>query len=338
MFKFVKTRIHHPLKPFNAIKFASTLTLIEVTSEGKIAQSSLNTLAAAAQLGNPVNGLVLGSKASEIAESLKHIDYKLLNKVLVAESKIYDHYLPENVAPLCAELLKNQDYSHFLTSSSSIGKNVLPRIGALLDYQPICDIIQIQDHKTFIRPMYAGNVLATVECNQDKKLISIRASSFESLHEGTNNAVIEHISIPESKQLNIHWNSNNLTKSERPELTSASRVVSGGRGLKNKETFEKLIVPLADVLGAGIGATRAAVDSGFCDNDLQIGQTGKIIAPELYIAVGISGAIQHLAGIRESKTIVAINKDPEAPIFQFSDYGIVADANDIIPELIEKLK
>lgn len=322
-------------------KFASTLAFIESTKEGKIVPSSLNALTAAQELGNPIHAVMLGSQASATASALKSsVKCEKLDKILVSNADAFDNYLPERVAPLLAQILKSDEYTHFVTAANAIGKNTLPRLGALLDNQPINDITKIVDAKTFVRPIYAGNAIATVECSQSKKLISVRPSAFDSIPQGsTESAAVEEVKVTESKpQIDIKWEGENLIKSERPDLGSASIVVSGGRALKDKETFDKLLIPLADVLHAGIGATRAAVDNGFCDNSMQIGQTGKVVAPDLYLAIGISGAIQHLAGMKDSKVIVAINNDPEAPIFKVADYGLEGDINQVVPELTQKLK
>ncbi|SCU80397.1 LAME_0B02960g1_1 [Lachancea meyersii CBS 8951] len=321
-------------------RLASTLVFLESSKDGKIAQSSMSALTAAAQLGFPIAALLAGSSASKAAEELKKTGGSaLLQQIYVANNEAYDHYFAENVTPLALELLKEPEYTHFVVASSAVGKSILPRMGALLDFQPICDITKIVDSATFVRPIYAGNALATVKCLQDKKLISIRASSFPAAaaSEATNAAISEAPQSSQVSELTVKWEGENLVKSARPDLGSASKVISGGRGLKNKETFDNLVTPLADSLGAAIGATRAAVDSGFCDNSLQIGQTGKVVAPDLYIGLGISGAIQHLAGMKDSKVIVAINNDQEAPIFQVADYGLVGDLNEIVPELTEKL-
>lgn len=224
-----------------------------------------------------------------------------------------------------------------MASGSAFGKNVLPRVSANLDVQPISDIIKVTAEDTFVRPIYAGNALQTVKSSDPIKLITVRSSAFEAAPTGSGSAAIEDAADPKAASP-TEWVSENLTKSERPDLGSASRVVSGGRGLKDKENFDKIIFPFADALGAAVGASRAAVDSGFADNSLQVGQTGKVVAPELYVAVGISGAIQHLAGMKDSKTIVAINKDAEAPIFQVADLGLVDDLFDAVPKLTEQLK
>ncbi|GAV54882.1 hypothetical protein ZYGR_0AS02050 [Zygosaccharomyces rouxii] len=322
-------------------RFASTLTFIETSKDGDIVSSSLNSLAAAAQLGNPIHAVILGSHASAAANKLKtSVQCEKLAKILVSNNVGFDHYLPEKVAPVLGQLLQNDEYSHFVTASSTVGKTNLPRLGALLDLQPINDIIKIVDTKTFVRPIYAGNAIATVECSQPKKLISIRASAFEPIAQGsTDSAAVEELQELEAESsIDIKWEGETLIQSERPDLGSASRVVTGGRALKDKENFDKILIPLADALHAGIGATRAAVDNGFCDNSLQVGQTGKVVAPDLYVAVGVSGAIQHLAGMKDSKVIVAINNDPEAPIFKVADYGLEGDVYKIVPELTQKLK
>ncbi|SCU81911.1 LAFA_0C07932g1_1 [Lachancea sp. 'fantastica'] len=320
-------------------RLASTLVFVESSKDGKIAQSSLSALAAASQLRNPVTALLAGSASGKAAEELqKNSGSASLKQIFVAQDQAYDHYFAEKVTPLALELLKDPEYTHFVVAGSAVGKSILPRLGALLDYQPICDITKIVDSTTFVRPIYAGNALATVKCSQDKKLISVRASSFPvTAGEASNAPISEAPKVGQPSDLAIKWEGEMLVKSARPDLGSASKVVSGGRGLKNKETFDSLVTPLADALGAAIGATRAAVDSGFCDNSLQIGQTGKVVAPDLYIGLGISGAIQHLAGMKDSKVIVAINNDQDAPIFQTADYGLVGDLNEIVPELTAKL-
>ncbi|CEP63961.1 Aim45p LALA0_S09e06414g [Lachancea lanzarotensis] len=321
------------------LRFASTLVFVESTKDGKIAQSSLSALSAASQLGNPVAALLAGSASGKAAEELqKNPGSASLQQIFVAEEHAYDHYFAEKVTPLTLELLKDPEYTHFVVAGSAVGKSILPRLGALLDYQPICDITKIVDATTFVRPIYAGNALATVKCSQDKKLISVRASSFPvTAGEASTASISKAPPVSQVSELAVKWEGENLVKSARPDLGSASKVVSGGRGLKNKETFDSLVTPLADSLGAAIGATRAAVDSGFCDNSLQIGQTGKVVAPDLYIGLGISGAIQHLAGMKDSKVIVAINNDQDAPIFQVADYGLIGDLNEIVPELTAKL-
>lgn len=321
-------------------RLASTLAFVESES-GVVSKASLSALNAAGKLNNPITAILVGSDAAEAAGNLKNsYSCEQLKDIIVIKDSQFDHYLPEKVTPSIVELLQKDEFSHFVTASSSVGKNILARIGALLDNQPISDVIEIKDPHTFVRPIYAGNILSTVKNTQQKNILSIRASSFTSLPEGSSDSasVVEKSAVADSDNISAQWESENILKSGRPELGSAKRIVSGGRALKDKETFDKLITPLADALGAGIGATRAAVDNGFCDNSLQIGQTGKVVAPELYIAAGISGAIQHLAGIKDSKVIVAINNDPEAPIFKIADYALVDDVFKALPELTEKVK
>lgn len=326
-------------RSFLSSRFASTLALIETNAEGKLEPSCLNLLDAAKQLNNPIVALFVGSKAAIGAQDLQDsVKCEGLSKILVAKDSSLDHYLPENVSPLLADLLKDDEYTHFVVSSSSVGKNILPRLGALIDNQPVCDVIKILGPTKFIRPIYAGNALATIECPQTKKLLSIRASAFPAVETGKlEGAEVAEVPFTLKDALPIEWVSANLTKTSRPELGSAKVIVTGGRAFKDKESFEKYMVPLADSLNAAIGATRAAVDNGLCDNSLQIGQTGKIVAPSLYIAVGVSGAVQHLAGMKDSGTIVAINNDPDAPIFKNADYGLEGDLFEIVPQLTEKI-
>ncbi|CAI4054709.1 hypothetical protein SUVZ_16G2830 [Saccharomyces uvarum] len=320
--------------------YASTLAFIESSKDGSVSRSSLSLLAAAQKLSNPITVVITGSQAGKIAQALKSsYSCNNLEKLVIFEDSKLDTCLPEELTPLLVKLLKGNEYSHFVVSNSSVGKNVLPRVGALLDIQPVCDVTVIKDPKTFIRPVYAGNIISTIECPAEKKLLSIRTSAFAPISEGSTDSVaIEKGSDIPPCDLDVTWVKTILTKSERPELTSALNVVTGGRALKDKETFNKLLSPLADVLHAAIGATRASVDNGLCDNSLQIGQTGKVIAPNLYIAVGVSGAVQHLAGMKDSKVIVAINNDPDAPIFNVADYGLQGDLYKIVPELTEKLR
>jgi electron transfer flavoprotein alpha subunit len=312
-----------------------TLAFVE-TAGSKISPAALSTITAASQIGEPVVALVVGSSGKAVAEDVSKIPE--VSKVIVAENAQYDHYLAEEVSPLVAKILQsNTDLTKFFISASAVGKSILPRAGALLDVQPVSDIIKVESPTTFVRPIYAGNALATVESSDSIIMASVRSSAFAPAAVGSGSAPIEPFTEQIDSKCRTTFVSEQLVTSERPELGSATKVVAGGRGLKNKETFEKLIEPLAEKLGAAIGASRAAVDSGFCDNSLQVGQTGKIVAPELYVAVGISGAIQHLAGMKDSKTIVAINKDGEAPIFNVADIGLVADLNEVVPELTEKL-
>jgi electron transfer flavoprotein alpha subunit len=256
-----------------------------------------------------------------------------IKKVFIADSEVYAHFLAENFAELIQDVAKN--YAAILAPATTFGKNVLPRVAALLDMEQISDVVAIIDNKTFVRPIYAGNALATIQSENLIKLITVRTTAFVKTEIGDNNVPIEKLTkvIPNH---HTKFLSHSLTKSERPELSNARIIISGGRGLQSAENF-KMLARIADKLGAAIGASRAAVDAGFVPNDYQVGQTGKVVAPELYIAVGISGAIQHLAGMKDSKVIVAINKDPDAPIFQVADYGIVGDLFEILPELEKAL-
>ena len=245
--------------------------------------------------------------------------------------------MPENYAPLLVENIKKGGYTHVLAGHTAFGKNLMPRVAALLDVQQVSDITAIENEKTFIRPIYAGNAIATVESSDVIKIITIRGTAFEAAEAEGGSASVEDGVDPKA-EAPMEWVSENLAKSDRPDLATAGKVVSGGRGLKSKEEFDRIMLPLADALGAAVGASRAAVDSGYADNSLQVGQTGKVVAPQLYLCAGISGAIQHLAGMKDSKVIAAINKDADAPIFQVADVGLVGDLFDKVPELTEKLK
>ena len=293
--------------------------------------STLNTVTAAQKSGGPVHVLVAGHRCGAAAASAAKIPG--VEKVRVADAPHYEHPLAENLAALVVEL--GQGYSHILAPATTFGKNFLPRVAALLDVAQISEIVAVESPDTFVRPIYAGNALATVQSGDRIKVITVRTTGFEAANAEGGSAAIEAVGAgPDAG--NSRFVSHELTKSARPELTAARIIVSGGRGMGNGENF-KLLEALADKLGAAVGASRAAVDSGFVPNDYQVGQTGKVVAPELYIAVGISGAIQHLAGMKDSKVIVAINKDAEAPIFQVADYGLVADLFQAVPELTSKL-
>jgi len=303
----------------------------------KISSGTLNTITAAKQLDDDITVLVVGyfEGKDTIAKQVSKIDG--VKKVIVADNVVYKNLLPESLAPLIKNQQEKLKASYILAPSSSFGKNVIPRVAGLLDVSPISDITGIKSKDTFVRPIYAGNAMATVKSSDSIKLITVRTTSFDKAKEQSgSNAPISNISDTPVANL-VQWIKDETKQSTRPDLTSARIVISGGRGMKSGENF-KILEELADLLGAAVGASRAAVDAGFVSNDLQIGQTGKIVAPELYIAVGISGAIQHLAGMKDSKVIVAINKDPEAPIFQVADYGIVADLFNVIPEMTQKLK
>jgi len=292
---------------------------------------TLNTITAALTIDSDITLLVAGANCSGVGSEAAAIQG--VGKVLVADNEAYGYRLAENLAPLIAELAPG--YSHVLAPATTTGKNILPRAAALLDVQPISDVIAVEGADTFKRPIYAGNVIATVKSSDAIKLMTVRTTAFDAAPaEGGSGSIESFDSV--YNQGNSAFDGEELAASERPELTSAKIVISGGRGLASSENF-KMLERLADKLGAAIGASRAAVDAGFVSNDMQVGQTGKIVAPDLYIAVGISGAIQHLAGMKDSKIIVAINKDEEAPIFQVADYGLVADLFDVIPEMEEKL-
>ena len=296
-----------------------------------LAAPTLNTLAAARQIGGEVVVLVAGLDVSGVAFAAAQIAG--VGKVLMADDAAYARQLPENVAPLVANL--GRDFSHVLAPATSSGKNILPRVAALLDVDQISEIISVESADTFKRPIYAGNAIATVQSDAAVKVITVRSTGFEALPAEGGNAPI--VALAGARDTGISaFVGEELATSDRPELTAADIVVSGGRGMGNGDNFSHLY-RLADKLGAAVGASRAAVDAGFVPNDMQVGQTGKIVAPQLYIAVGISGAIQHLAGMKESKVIVAINKDEEAPIFQVADYGLVGDLFDIVPALTSTL-
>jgi electron transfer flavoprotein alpha subunit len=281
---------------------------------------------AASAVGGDIIILVAGSACANVAEQAAKVDG--VAKVLVADNAAYEHQLPENIAELVLGLAG--DYSHVFAAATTTGKNFMPRVAALLDVAQISDVIKVESADTFVRPIYAGNAIATVQSADDKKIVTVRAASFDAAG-NTGDAPVESVDtvIMSEKSSFI---SAELTVSERPELTAANVIISGGRGMQNGDNFA-LLNGIADKLGAAIGASRAAVDAGFVPNDMQVGQTGKIVAPDLYIAVGISGAIQHLAGMKDSKVIVAINKDEEAPIFQVADYGLVGDLFDELPKL-----
>src|SRR3984885_7936278 len=308
----------------------TSLVLLEYDDAG-IKQPSRSAVAAAQKLGE-VHALVAGSGLDAAAQAAAKLPGGA--KVLVADAPGLDHLLAEPTAALLIALAPG--YSHLLAATTAVGKNVMPRVAAVLDVQPISDIADVIDADTFIRPIYAGNGLATVKSSDAKKVITVRAASFDPVAAEGGSAPIEKVAIPELPSVS-KFVSAELSKSERPELTAARVVISGGRGMQAGDNF-KLLEPIADKLGAAVGAARAAVDAGFVPNDYQVGQTGKIVAPELYIAVGISGAIQHLAGMKDSKVIVAINKDEEAPIFQIADYGLVGDLFKVLPELDAELE
>ncbi|MDP7591433.1 MAG: FAD-binding protein [Litorilituus sp.] len=291
---------------------------------------TVKTVAAAQAIGSDITLLVAGYNCQSVADEAVKVNG--VSKVLLADNAAYEHQLAENISLLVTELAS--DYDHIIATALSTGKNFMPRVAALLDVTQISDIIGVESDDTFVRPIYAGNAIATVQSLDSKKVITVRATAFDAVATDGN---AELVSLDSATDAGISSHvSDELTKSERPDLGAAGVVISGGRGMQNGDNF-KLLEGIADKLGAAIGASRAAVDAGFVPNDMQVGQTGKIVAPDLYIAVGISGAIQHLAGMKDSKIIVAINKDPEAPIFQVADYGIVSDLFDTLPELESKL-
>ncbi|CUA86626.1 electron transfer flavoprotein subunit alpha/FixB family protein [Pseudidiomarina woesei] len=293
--------------------------------------ATLKTLAAAKQIGGDIHVLVAGEGCQAVADEAAKAEG--VSKVLLADNAAYGHFLAENLGQLVADLAK--DYGHVLAPATTTGKNFMPRVAALLDVAQISDIIAVESADTFKRPIYAGNAIATVQSEDAIKVITLRTTAFDAVAAEGGNASVDAVSNVVNND-KAEFVGEELAESERPELTAASVVISGGRGMQNGENFH-LLEKVADKLGAAVGASRAAVDAGFVPNDMQVGQTGKIVAPDLYIAVGISGAIQHLAGMKDSKVIVAINKDEEAPIFQVADYGLVADLFDVLPELEQKL-
>ncbi|GLK44310.1 MULTISPECIES: electron transfer flavoprotein subunit alpha/FixB family protein [Novosphingobium] len=307
-------------------------TLVWVEHDNaSVKDATLSAVTAAAKLGE-VHLLVAGSGARAVADAAAQIAG--VGKVHFADDAAYEHALAENIAPLIVDLMGHHDA--FIAPATTTGKNVAPRVAALLDVAQISDILSVEGEKTFTRPIYAGNAIATVESSDAKLVITVRGTAFAKAEATGGSGVVEDVTGAGDAGLSSFVGAE-IAKSERPELTSAKIIVSGGRALKDSETFEATIMPLADKLGAAVGASRAAVDAGYVPNDYQVGQTGKIVAPEVYIAVGISGAIQHLAGMKDSKTIIAINKDEDAPIFQVADVGLVADLFTAVPELTGKL-
>ena len=293
--------------------------------------ATLNTVTAASRIGGELDILVAGGNCGAVAEAAAQIPG--VAKVRVADSPALENHLAENVAPLIVELASG--YSHILAPATTFGKNILPRVAALLDVSQISDIAAVVSPDTFVRPIYAGNALATVQSADNIKVITVRSTKFEAAPTEGGSAPIETVAGGADSGLSS-FQGREVTETERPELTTARIVISGGRGMGSKENFA-LLEKVADKIGAAVGASRAAVDAGYAPNDYQVGQTGKVVAPDLYIAVGISGAIQHLAGMKDSKVIVAINKDEDAPIFQVADYGVVADLFQALPELEKEL-
>lgn len=304
-----------------------SILIIAEHDNANLKPATLNTLAAATQIGGDVDLLVVGANCQAVAEQASKAQG--LTRVLLADDAVYEYQLAENVSKLVVEL--SEGYSHILVSATTTGKNMLPRVAALLDVAQLSDVIKVESADTFVRPIYAGNAIATVQSSDAVKVITIRATGFDPVAGEGGNAELVTLSqvITSDKSRFV---GEELAVSDRPELTAANIIVSGGRGMGSGDNF-KILDGVADKLGAAVGASRAAVDAGFVPNDLQVGQTGKTVAPDLYVAVGISGAIQHLAGMKDSKVIVAINKDEEAPIFQIADYGLVADLFEAVPEL-----
>lgn len=307
-----------------------TVLVIAEHDNQELKPATLNTITAAAELGD-VEILVLGHQCSSVSDAAAKVAG--VGKVRVADSEFLEHPLAERLAPTIVKLAS--EYSHVLAPATTFGKNVLPRAAALLDVAQISEITAVEGPDTFVRPIYAGNALATVQSSDAIKVITVRTTAFDAAAAEGGSAAIENIDVEEGASISTFLGEE-VTKSERPELTNAGVIISGGRGMQSGDNFP-LLEAVADKLGAAVGASRAAVDAGFAPNDYQVGQTGKVVAPDLYIAVGISGAIQHLAGMKDSKVIVAINKDPDAPIFQVADYGLVADLFDVLPELSSAL-
>ena len=313
-----------------------SILVIAEHNNAELNAATLNTVAAAKAIGGDIDVLVAGAGCAAVADAAAKVAG--VNKVLLADNAAYANLLPENVSLLIAELAQGTSpatYSHILAPASTNGKNYLPRVAALLDVDQISEIIGVESADTFKRPIYAGNAIATVQSNAAIKVITVRSTGFDAVAAEGGSAAVEAVASAHDAGVSS-FVGEELAKSDRPELAGAKIVISGGRGMQNGDNFE-MLYKVADKLGAAVGASRAAVDAGFVPNDMQVGQTGKIVAPQLYVAVGISGAIQHLAGMKDSKVIVAINKDEEAPIFQVADYGLVADLFDAVPELTDRL-
>ncbi|MFN3347702.1 electron transfer flavoprotein subunit alpha/FixB family protein [Pseudorhodoplanes sp.] len=308
-----------------------TTLLIAEHDNAHLKDATAKAMTAAKALGGDVHILVAGKNAKAVADAAAKLDGA--KKVLLAEADAYAHQLAEPLAALVVSLAK--DYDAIVAPATTTGKNFMPRVAALLDVMQVSDIVKVEAPDTFVRPIYAGNAMQTVRSTDPKKVITVRTSTFQAAGEGAP-APVETVAAVDDPGIST-FVGEELSKSDRPELTSAKIIISGGRAMQNRENFTKYIEPVADKLGAAMGASRAAVDAGYAPNDWQVGQTGKVVAPELYIAVGISGAIQHLAGMKDSKVIVAINKDEEAPIFQVADYGLVADLYQALPELDAEL-
>ncbi|TFZ60772.1 electron transfer flavoprotein subunit alpha/FixB family protein [Methylorubrum sp. Q1] len=306
----------------------TTLLYVE-HANGQIKDGTLKALTAAKELGAPIHALVLGTGSKAAAEAVAK--FEGIETVLNSEDGAYDHDLAETTAALIAAIA--EPYDAIVAAATTTGKNTLPRVAALLDVAQVSDIIKVVSPDTFERPIYAGNAIQTVQSGAGKRVITVRTAAFKPAEPGSASAAIEAVSAAAPDALGAAYKSEEIAKSDRPELASAKFIVSGGRSLGSAEKFKELIEPLADALGGAVGASRAAVDAGYAPNDWQVGQTGKVVAPDLYVAVGISGAIQHLAGMKDSKVIVAVNKDEDAPIFQVADYGLVGDLFQVVPDL-----
>lgn len=303
-----------------------SILVIAEHDNAQLSVATLNSVTAASEIGGEIDLLVAGESCQTVAEQASKVAG--VKTVFVADNPAYDHFLAENIAPLVAEI--GTSYTHILATATTTGKNLMPCVAALMDMQAVSDISAVVNEDTFKRPIYAGNVIATVQSSDATKILTVRATAFDAASGEGGSATIETIDTAHNPQTSA-FVSEEMAESDRPELTAAGIVVSGGRGMGNGENFD-MLYSIADKLGAAVGASRAAVDAGFVPNDMQVGQTGKIVAPDLYVAVGISGAIQHLAGMKDSKVIVAVNKDEEAPIFSVADYGLVADLFTALPD------
>ena len=308
-----------------------SILVVAENSNKEIKSSTLNSISAASKINDDIHLVVIGNQCEEVAKKAALIEK--VKKVIHIDDPQYENIIAESIAPIIVSL--SDKYTHILAPASTFGKNLMPRVAALLDLSQISDVIRIENEDTFVRPIYAGNAFATVQSTENKKIITIRPTSFDPAYSEGGSANIEKVSFNADQSL-VEFIGREESKSERPELGTARIVISGGRGLQSAENFS-MIIEIADKLNAAVGASRAAVDAGYVSNDYQVGQTGKVVVPDLYIAIGISGAIQHLAGMKESKVIVAINKDEEAPIFNVADYGLHADLFEVLPQLSAEL-
>jgi len=308
-----------------------SILVVAENSNKEIKSSTLNSINAASKINDDIHLVVIGNQCEEVAKKAALIEK--VKKVIHIDDPQYENIIAESIAPIIVSL--SDKYTHILAPASTFGKNLMPRVAALLDLSQISDVIRIENEDTFVRPIYAGNAFATVQSTENKKIITIRPTSFDPAYSEGGSANIEKVSFNADQSL-VEFIGREESKSERPELGTARIVISGGRGLQSAENFS-MIIEIADKLNAAVGASRAAVDAGYVSNDYQVGQTGKVVVPDLYIAIGISGAIQHLAGMKESKVIVAINKDEEAPIFNVADYGLHADLFEVLPQLSAEL-